>query len=517
MSSTAANSSVRPQETQAIPAPSAPASGALSSPVSTTPDQRRDPNSFAPGFDSRSAWATLAVMTLGMVVSTLNATTMNTSLAVIMNEFGVSPATVQWLTTAYMLCLGVVTPLSAHLMARFRIRHLYCAALAVFATGAALGVVQQDFSLLIVARCIQAMGSGITIPTVQVVALSIFPYRMRGMANGVSVGAVGVAPALGPVLAGVLTDTVGWRAIFVITGAMSLATMVGAWFMLRRLHDGTERHRLDASGALLSTCAAIFLVFGCVNMGTLGVAAPGTVAPLLIGIALTAAFVVRELHTDEPLLEVRSLRCRPFALACFAVVFTQGYILATNSMVCLYVQDVQGYSATLGGLTMLPGALLSIVVAPTAGRVLDHRGPREVVSVGFVLIVVATWLMSNMNPQTPLWQPILFQTVRFVGMSCLQQILMTWGISSLGQLRQGTAMGNSIRQLGGSLTNALLFSVMDMAMQPAIPALGLLGAEGVAITTTFSVMNVTQVLLGVLVVGAMLFHPQVRAVAVRAR
>lgn len=481
------------------------------------PDQRMDPDAFAPGFDKRSAWATLAVMTLGMVVSTLNATTMNTSLAVIMDEFSVSPGTVQWLTTAYMLCLGVVTPLSAHLMARFRIRPLYCAALGVFALGAALGVVQHNFALLIVARCIQAMGSGITIPTVQVVALSIFPYRMRGMANGVSIGAVGVAPALGPVLAGVLTDTVGWRAIFVITGALSLVTMGAAWVMLRRLHDGTERRHLDVASVLLSTAAAVSLVFGCVNMGTMGIASPWTLAPLAAGVALTAVFVVRELKVDEPLLDVHALRCRPFALACLAVVFTQGYILATNSMVCLYVQDVQGYSATLSGLTMLPGALLSIVAAPTAGRILDRRGPRGVVAFGFTLVIVATWLMSNMAPQTPLWQPVAFQTVRFVGMSCLQQILMTWGISSLGRLRQGAAIGNSIRQLGGSLTNALLFSLMDMVMLPAVPSMGQAAAEGLAITTTFTAMNATQVLLAALVIGSMVLQPQIRSAAVRAR
>ncbi len=470
------------------------------------PEADRDPDAFAPGFTARSAWMTLAVMTVGMVSSALNATSMNTSLAVIMNEYGVSPSVIQWVVTSYMLCLGAITPLSAHLLTRFRVRTLFCAALGIFCCGAAIGAVQHNFALFIVGRCIQAVGSGISLPTLQIVTFRVFPYHRRGEANGVTMAAVGIAPAVGPVLAGLLTDTIGWRSIFVVTGALSLVSMGLSWLMLRRLHDVPDPQHLDIPSFVLSTLTAVGIVFGCANLGTFGAASPLAWGPAVVGTALLAVFVRRELAVHGPLLNVRALRCGPFALTCGTVVLTQGWILAVNGMVCLYVQDVQGVSATLSGLTMLPGAVVSMVVAPLAGRVLDHHGPRRVVTVGFALMILATWLLSGMTPETPLWQPTLFQTVRFAGTACLQQILMTWGISQLGNLTQGTAMANSVRQLGGSATNALFFSIMDGFMVAS--------GEGVAITDTFVVMNVTQLAVAAVVLGLM--YTRMQAAATRA-
>lgn len=467
----------------------------------------RDPDAFEPGYGPRSAWATLLVMTLGMLASTLNASTMNTSLAVIMGEYGVSPARVQWVVTAYMLCLGAVTPLSAHLVARFHVRRLFCGALGVFAAGAALGVVQRDFAVLILARCIQAAGSGITIPTLQMVTFRIFPYRMRGTANGVTMAAVGAGPAFGPVLAGYLTDTVGWRSIFLVTGALALASLALSWALLRRLRDDPRPHRLDLPSFALSTAAAAGIVCGCANLGMYGPASPLSWGPLAAGALVLAAFVRRELRVEAPLLDLRALRCGPFALACGSAVLTQGWILASNSLVCLYAQDVQGFSATLSGLTMLPGAVTSMAVAPLAGRALDLHGPRRVVTLGFLLVIAATALLSGLTADAPLWHPMLFQTLRFAGNSCLQQVLMTWGINQLGDLAQGTAMGNSVRQLGGSATNALLFSTMDLFLAAG-------AAEGPAITATFAVMNATQAGLAAVVLGLM--HTRMRAASTRA-
>ncbi len=472
-----------------------------------------DPEAFAPGFTPASAWATLLVMTLGMLASAINATTMNTLLTVIMDEFGVSPATVQWLTTSYMLCLGVITPLTGHLITRCHVRNLFCAGLAIFTTGALLGAVQHNFAVLVAARCVQAIGSGITIPTLQIMTLYIFPYHKRGVASGVTMSTTGVAPAAGPVVAGALSDTIGWRSIFVITAVLALASLVASRALLRRVDDHPTRERLDKPSFALSTAAATCLVFFCSNLGSLGPLSPYTLAPLAAGVALLAAFSHRELRVDVPLLDLRSLRCRPFAMVCVAVIFTQGYILAINGLVCIYVQDVQGVSATLSGLTMLPGAVLSMAVAPFAGRLLDHHGPRGVVTVGFALVILGTWLLSTIDVSTPLWQPTLYQTVRFTGMSCLQQILSTWGINQLGDLTQGTAMCNSVRQIGGSATNSLFFSTMDLFMAAGG---GTTAAEGVAITDTFVTMNVTQLVLAAFVLGQMYLSPKMRAASRRA-
>ena len=452
---------------------------------------------FPPGLTPRLAWAILFAMVVGQMASSLNASTMTSSLPVIMREFGISPSQGQWLTTTYTLFLGVMTPLTAFLMTRFRLRPLFCCALGVFALGAGLGACQDNFVVLVLARVVQACGSGIVIPVVQLVVFRIFPYHRRGEAMGVAMMAVSVAPAVGPVIAGILTDTLGWRSIFTITGAMALLSMAVSARLLSRVPDDSHPCSLDAPSFALSSVCAVALVFGLSDMGSFGVTAWQTWAPVALGVCAGGAFVRRQLRLDDPLLDVRTLRCAPFALAAGSVVLLQGSILAINALVCIYVQDAQGYSATLSGLTMLPGALAMMVLSPVAGRLLDRHGPRRIVLVGFALMVGASGLLSTLTPQSPLWMPIAYQTLRFSGSACLNQILTTWGVNKLGPsgAKQGTAVSSTLRMTGGAAVNAAFFSCMDLMT----PALG----EPAAITTTFSIMNVLQIVLAVVVLGLM--------------
>lgn len=465
-----------------------------------------DPDAFPYGLTSRLAWAILGAMVVGQMASALNASTMTSSLPVIMREFGITPSQGQWLTTTYTLFLGVMTPLTAFFMTRFRLRPLFCSALGVFALGAAIGALQDNFVVLVLGRVVQACGSGIAIPVVQLVVFRIFPYHRRGEAMGVAMMAVSIAPAVGPVLAGILTDTLGWRSIFSITGAMAALSIAASFVMLRRVPDDARPCHLDVPSFVLSSVTAIAIVFGLSDMGTFGLAAPQTWGPVLVGVAMGAVFVRRQLHIDEPLLDVRTLRNGPFALACVAVVLLQGSILAINALVCLFVQDAQGYSATLSGLTMLPGALAMAVLSPIAGRLLDRNGPRRIVIVGFALMISASGLLSTLEPDSPLWMPIAFQTLRFSGTACLNQVLTTWGINQLGNAKQGTAVSSTLRMTGAAGVNAAFFSMMDLMT----PAMG----EAAAITTTFSAMNALQVTLAVVVLG--LFFTRMRKAAARA-
>ena len=474
--------------TAGTPSPGKPSAGSSAAPVD---------EGFPPGMTERKAWITLFVLVLGQMASALNQTTMTSSLAVIMNEFGITANLGQWLTTAYMLFLGITMPLSAHFMTKYRTRPLFSVALGIFVLGALLGAVQHNFVVLVIARCIQACGSGIVVPLVQVVAFRIFPYHKRGEATGVAAMAVAVAPAVGPVLAGVLTDTLGWRSIFTVTGAMALLSMVLAWRLLRNMPEHPHDHHLDKPSFVLSSFMAMGIVCGCSDMGTFGMVAWQTLGPLAVGIVAGVAFVMRQLRIDEPLLDVRAFKCGPFALACLSVMVIQGSVIAINNFVCLFVQDVQGYSATLGGLTMLPGAVVMMVLSPVAGRMLDHHGPRGIAIVGFILLVSATGLLATLTPASPLWMSILYQTFRFAGVACLNQMLVTWGINQLGNGRftQGTATANAVRQMGAAATNALFFSLMDLS----IPTLGQAGA----ITHTFALIDATQAVICVVVLGLM--------------
>ncbi len=445
----------------------------------------------------RHAWAVLISMVVGQMASALNQTTMVASLPVIMAEFGINPTTGQWLTTAYVLCIGIMMPLSAFLMARHHVRHLFALALGVFFAGAMIGVFQHNFAVLVLGRCVQACGAGLVVPIVQIVAFRIFPYNKRGEAMGVASMAVSVAPAVGPVLAGVLTDTLGWRSIFTITGAMALLSMAVSWFMTRDVPDERSDHHFDVPSFVLSSVMAVCIVLGCSNAGSFGILAAATLVPLAVGIAALVAFVRRELRIDDPLLDMRAFFCHPFALGCVTAMLLQGSVIAINNFVCIYVQDIQGYSATLSGFTMLPGAIVMMVLSPITGRLLDRHGPRPIAIAGFVLICLATYMLSTLTPTSPLWMPIVYQTLRFAATAFITQNILTWGINKLesGRITQGTATANSLRQMGAATVNALFFSMMDL-MTPTI-------GQAAAITTTFSIMNGVQIALGVAVLGLM--------------
>lgn len=472
-----------------------------------SPAQPRDLDAFPPGLNARLSWAILCAMVIGQMASALNASTMTSSLPVIMHEFGISPSQGQWLTTTYTLFLGVMTPLTAYLMTRFRLRGLFCCALGIFACGAMLGAFQHNFVVLVLARVVQACGSGIVIPVAQLVVFKIFPYHRRGEAMGVAMMAVSLGPAVGPVLAGVLTDTLGWRSIFSITGAMAVVSLAASSVMLTRVPDDSRPCHLDVPSFLLSSVTAIAVVFGLSDLGTFGPAAWQTWGPVLVGLVAGVLFVRRQLRLPDPLLDMRTFRCAPFSLVCVAVVLLQGSILNINALVCLFVQDAQGYSATLSGLTMLPGALVMTVLSPVTGRILDRHGPRGIVMVGFALMLSATLLLSTLTPASPLWMPIAYQTLRFSGSACLNQILTTWGVNQLGDenAKQGTAVSSTLRMTGSAGVNATFFSMMDLMT----PALG----EAAAITTTFSVMNLMQAALAAVVLG--LFFTKMREAASR--
>lgn len=471
------------------------ATEARRSPRSETVENRQaQSGDFPAGMSARRAWTILGVMVIGQMASALNQTTMTSCLAVIMNEFGIQATLGQWLTTAYMLVLGIMMPLCGHLMTKYRVRPLFAVALGIFFTGAMIGAFQHSFTVLVIGRCIQACGSGLVIPIVQIVVFRIFPYERRGEAMGVAAMAVSVAPAIGPVLAGILTDTLGWRSIFTITGAMALVSAVLSWHMLRGVEENPQPHHLDVPSFVLSSCMAVGIVLGCSNAGTYGVASPLTLVPAAIGLACVFAFVRRELRIDQPLLDIRAFSCKPFALACVTVMILQGSVVSINNFVCLYVQDVQGLSATLSGLTMLPGALAMMFLSPIAGRMLDHHGPRLVLIIGFALMCSATLLLSTLTPTTPLWMPVLYQTLRYGGTAFITQNIVTWGVGKLGtaRLTQGMATANALRQMGCATVNATFFSIMDtMAVSMG---------EGAAITSTFSIMNGVQVALGATVI-----------------
>lgn len=433
-------------------------------------------------------------------ISIMSQLTMTTCLPSILADFGVSTEHGQWLTTAYMLALGIMVPCSGFFTARFQSRHIFLGANLVFLLGLA-GAFVPSFPALVAVRCVQGLAAGLFIPLMQIVAFRLFPPERRGFAMGVVAVALAAGPALGPLVAGVCTDLWGWRAVFVGVGALTLGS-IATYPVIRVLSDPTERCTFDAASLALLAVGFAGLIVGASNLGVFGADAVcglvESVLPLVVGAAALAVFARRQGRLDQPLLDLAPFRDRRFVMGSVACMLIFGVLINTEVFMSVYIQSDQGYSPTVAALCLLPGAVVSAALCPFTGRVLDRRGPLGLAVVGFTVLVVAGVLASLVELSSPLGYSVFAFVLRNFANGFVLQNMQTWAVNILPDrlMTHGTAITNTMRQVGGALVNALLFALMGAAS----PALGQMGG----IKLAFVVSTAAIAVLGVWVIAGLL-------------
>ena len=260
---------------------------------------------------------TVVVLLCGALLSVLNTTLLSPALPTIMGDFGVDATTVQWLTSIYTLTESVVIPLSAYLLGRFKTRSLYFAGIGLFTLFSFVASIAPSFPMLLFARAMQAVGSGIIMPmTVTLVMLS-FPREQRGTAMGLVTLVIGFAPAIGPTLGGVLIDTIGWRALFGLVTILGMFVLLVAFkFITNR--EGFESYALDIPSVVLMMCGMICLLYG-ISSSTSAENIAVPIVLIVIGIVVLAFFVRRQLQLEKPMLRVSVLASSRFRIDVIAV------------------------------------------------------------------------------------------------------------------------------------------------------------------------------------------------------
>lgn len=404
----------------------------------------------------------IGIIIIGAFISSLNQTVMTASLPRIMTDFGISAGIGQWLTTGYLLFMGVMIPCTGYLMEHFSSKKLYLVSVSLFFTGCAVAAFSSNVSMLLLARIIQALGAGILLPLPQVVAFRLYAPEERGTIMGIVGLTTGFAPAFGPTFAGWIADFFGWRTIFYIMCVLAALGIILAIIKLpdEKMHsDG----KLDILSVILSTIGFCCLLTGVSNQGNYGFLSTVTIVPLLTGILCVTLFAIRQLKISSPLLELRIFRNRNFAFGTILLIFAYGSMLSVSTLLPIYIQNLRGYSATVSGLVMLPGALFLAFLNPLCGRILDKRGPYLLSLAGLALLGSATFGLSFIGAGTPLFFIIMIYGVRMLGIVALLQPLQTWSVNSVESkfVAHGTALMNTLRQVGGSIISALLVTVMS--------------------------------------------------------
>ncbi|MFC4024111.1 DHA2 family efflux MFS transporter permease subunit [Oceanobacillus longus] len=418
------------------------------------------------------------VMVMGAFVAILNQTLLNVALPVMIVDMGMSANAAQSLTTIFMLVNGILIPITAFLMEKFSTRHLFLTAMTLFAIGTLICGISFSYPSLLAGRVVQAAGAGIMMPLLMNVILSLFPIEKRGSAMGYIGLAMMFAPAIGPTLSGIVVQTYSWRVLFFIVLPIVIIDIILAYFLLRNVTKQSNP-KVDFKSIILSTFAFGGLLYGFSSAGEKGWASPEVYLPLGIGAVIMFFFVTRQLRIKVPMLEFRVFKYNMFTLTTIISVVVTMAMFAAMILIPIYLQNIRGFSPLDSGLLLLPGALISAFMSPITGKLFDRIGARPLALIGLGIIVVTTFLFSNLTDETGYYFMMVAYSLRMIGISMIMMPIMTAGLNQLPRrlYSHGTAMSNTLRQMAGSIGTAFLVTVMTTQsvkhMNDSMPASGI--------------------------------------------
>ena len=403
------------------------------------------------------------IIIVGGFITLLNQLVMSPALPSVMVEFGITPATGQWLTSIFLLVNGLMVPITAYLIARFTSRQIFTFAMLAFTAGSVVAAFSTGFDMLMAGRIMQALGAGVMMPFSMVTLMIIFPKERRGFAMGLSGIIIGLAPAFGPTFAGYMVDVFGWRYIFLYMAPFAAVVCIVALVWLRNIGERKITH-LDWISVILSTITFGGLLFGFSTAGSLGWTHPLTLAPIVVGAVLLVLFARRQLNRDNPLLNLRILRNKVFSISAILSAIISAGLTVGAVLTPIYLQSVQGFSALSSGLLLMPGALILAGMSFVSGTLFDRFGPRMLAIIGLSVMAVGSLMLSFLEIHSTYLYVCVGYSLRSLGIAMANMPINTWGINQLpnSMIAHGNAINNTARQIGGSIGTAILVTVMTI-------------------------------------------------------
>lgn len=403
---------------------------------------------------------------ISCVASAMLVTALTTALPAVADDLQISLATGQWLTSGYSLVMGMMMPLTAFLITRFPTKKLYLTGLGISLAGLLLCAGAPNFAVVMFARALQAIGNGVTASMGQVIILTIYPPERRGTAMGWYGLSAGAAPAIAPMLAGFIVDTLGWRAIFYCAFAIFAAAFLWALYTFDNVLK-TERKKFDTASFLLSIAAFGGITLGIGNSVSDGLTSLSVWPVLAVGVAASIGFVKRQLRLEKPFLELRVFQNKSFTQSVLVSMMLYFVMMGLAVLLPLYLQTVCGYSATVSGMVRLPGSLAMAAVSLFAGKIYDKVGIRKLFLAGTALMLASGIGLLFIATESPLWLIAVINIMNNASIGFLLMPLVTWGMHGLSDslTAHGSALLNSLRTVAGSIGTAIFVSVMASAVQ----------------------------------------------------
>ena len=406
----------------------------------------------------------VAILLLGAFMAVLNQTLLLTATPHIMNEFHLTENTAQWVTTIFMLINGIMIPISAFLMESFTSRRLYLISMVTFIIGTLISAISLNFMMLMVGRIVQAIGAGIIFPLMMTIFMLIFPIQKRGFAMGIAGLVISFAPALGPALSGWMIEMLPWRSVFYVIIPIAIIDLLAAFFFMRNIITLTYP-KVDVLSIILSTLGFGGLLYGFSSAGNYGWTNIAVLGSIIIGAITLTWFIMRQLKLAQPILEFRVFRYKIFALTTVIGMVTFTVLIATETILPIFMQVMANFNALEAGIVILPGALLTGLLSPFVGKIFDAVGGRWLLIIGLFITTATTLLFTNLTQETSLVYLTFSFAVRMIGLSMIMMPATTAGLNILPNrlMPHGTAMMNTMRQVAASIGTGAFITIMTIS------------------------------------------------------
>ncbi|MGO4301426.1 DHA2 family efflux MFS transporter permease subunit [Leifsonia sp. RAF41] len=435
-------------------------------------------------------WPALWALVIGFFMILIDTTIVSVANPSIMKglDLGTDYNAVIWVTSAYLLAYAVPLLITGRLGDRFGPKNLYLIGLVIFTLASAWCGFSGSIGWLIAARVVQGLGAALMTPQTMAVITRIFPPERRGAAMGLWGAVAGVATLVGPILGGVLVDTLGWEWIFFINVPVGIVAFILAVRLVPKLP--THSHSFDILGVILSAVGMFLLVFGIQEGGTYDwgvIWGPISVWGLIIsGIVVLAGFVVwQAMNKKEPLLPLPLFRDRNFSLSNGAIT-TVGFAVTCMALpLVFYFQTVRGLTPTESALMLAPMAIATGALAPIVGRLIDRVNPRNIAVAGLLLFALSLGLYSVMlSPDINIWLLLIPSFTLGIAMSGVWGPISTTATRNLPMNQAGAGSGvfNTTRQIGAVLGSASIAALIESRLTADLPkaAGGAASASGAA-------------------------------------
>ncbi len=391
----------------------------------------------------------------------------NVTFPVLMNDFHVNMATVQWMTTGYLLVASIIMPLSAYLKRNFSSRKLFVTAAVLFICGLLIDAVANQFIFLVLGRVIQGAGAGIAIPLMFNIILERTPLDKIGLLMGIGTMITAVAPALGPTFGGLVVNTLGWRYIFIFIIPVMIISLIMGLTAITGETGQVKHTKLDVVGFISIALTFIGLIFAFSNLSTILQKPLMFISPLVIGVISLVVFIKHSLNTSNPLINIRVFKKTKFTQGITAYFIFQVNTLGLSFILPNYVQIVNHSTAMTAGLLLLTGGLVGAIMSPISGRLLDNYGAQKPIMTGAVFEIIGGLLYCIFASSLTSGKIILFYAITMLGIGLVMGDTMT---ASIGQLAEsentdGNGLFNMAQQFAGAVGTAIISAIMQFVEQ----------------------------------------------------